>query len=340
MVYVDPPYPEYNAGKLFDDSDPKLNRDDYLLPYRRSKERLEAGGAQVQTADVLLGEETAKGGEYYSFGHVGNEDAAVARGARLRAFVLFEPPVVAPWLYDALPELTTRFERVYLHNTKGDGYSLSSVDRGRLHKLWWPQQYEDVIERLWGRRDRLEKAVAVNNNKKPRRYENELYSRRIEAVAELAGLGAVDLYGGHWNRWLVRESRFRWGVWRPAFRHRRLLRTVWKGAPPSKFDVLARYAFCLCLENMRMDGFTTEKLFDCLYTGTIPIYLGPRDVQSMVPKEVFIDASRFPTWTEAWEHALSLSPSDQRDMREAGREFVRGEASRPFKDSLVKILSE
>lgn len=340
-AYIDPAYPDYLEGRLFDADNPRLNRDDYLRPFITMKARLNEMGVGVETADALFRNGAGPGQEYHSFGMLDNLDRVSAHpGVRLRSFVVFEPPVVAPQLYDALPELTRRFERVYVHNTHGDGYSLGGVSAAKLRKLWWPQQYDDVLEKHWQKGERLPKAVVVNNNKRPRRSENELYSVRIQAVAELAPRNAVDLYGGGWDRFLLRESRLRWRMWKPALRHRRVLRSVWKGAPASKFDVLARYEFCLCLENMRMDGFTTEKMWDCLYAGTIPIYLGPRDIASMVPPRCYVDASQFGSWGEAWDHARSLSPSQREEMRLAGREFIRGEASRRFKDSLVDILAE
>ena len=44
----------------------------------------------------------------------------------------------------------------------------------------------------------------------------------------------------------------------------------------SKLDVLHNYAFCLAIENnvSRDDYYFTEKLLECIITGTIPIYYG------------------------------------------------------------------
>jgi hypothetical protein len=40
-----------------------------------------------------------------------------------------ESPIVAPELYEDLPDLTTRFSEVYVRNTIGDGYSLAGAQR-------------------------------------------------------------------------------------------------------------------------------------------------------------------------------------------------------------------
>ena len=35
---------------------------------------------------------------------------------------------------------------------------------------------------------------------------------------------------------------------------------------------------------MEMKGYISEKIFDCFYSGTIPIYLGAKDVKTIFPK--------------------------------------------------------
>lgn len=339
-IYLDPAYPDFYGGKLFTAADDHLNRDDQLQPFRRLKAQLEAAGHTIETADAVPPPGGTSGVvEYYSLGITANFRILAQRDdVRLRAFALYEPPVVVPSLYARLPELTRHFEAVYVHNTHGDGYSLEGVDRSKLRKLDWFQQFEDVLVDHWSRQDRLHKACVINANKKPASMDGELYGERVRAVAELAQAGAVDLYGRGWDRVVVGGGRFRRTVFAPVLRHHRTLRRVWKGAPPSKFEVLARYEFCLCLENMTMDGFMTEKLFDCLYAGTIPIYLGPNDVDEMVPPDVHIDAREFGSWTEAWEHAASLTDKERQAYREAGRDFIRGEASERFKRSLDRML--
>jgi hypothetical protein len=42
----------------------------------------------------------------------------------------------------------------------------------------------------------------------------------------------------------------------------------------SKMDPQSRYMFHLAFENTIEDGYVTEKLFDALYAGTVPVYLG------------------------------------------------------------------
>tara|TARA_Y100000114_G_scaffold36764_1_gene32308 strand:- start:9 stop:797 length:789 start_codon:yes stop_codon:yes gene_type:complete len=42
----------------------------------------------------------------------------------------------------------------------------------------------------------------------------------------------------------------------------------------NKLDVLKHYRFCVVIENGIHENYHTEKILDCLRTGTVPIYLG------------------------------------------------------------------
>ena len=124
----------------------------------------------------------------------------------------------------------------------------------------------------------------------------------------------------------------------PYWRNRRMLMSIYKGACLSKFDVLRRYQFCLCFENMAMNGYITEKLFDCLYAGTIPLYLGAPDILRYVPEGVFIDCRKYRSWDEMWDDVRQMPITRILEMREAGREFLGSERARDFVDSLLDLV--
>jgi hypothetical protein len=152
-------------------------------------------------------------------------------------------------------------------------------------------------------------------------------------MAALSTLGAVDLYGRGWDRWWSREA-----LWPAYWLNRSALMKIYKGSCASKFEVFQRYDFCLCFENMAMSGYITEKLFDCLYAGTIPLYLGAPDILSYVPKEVFIDCREFGSWSDMWKAVQHMPASRIKYMRDAGREFIGSDQARPFFDSLVNVM--
>ena len=334
-LYIDPSYRAFDSDGLFDLTDPVLNRDNQLMPFNRLREKMASNDVVVHTADYLFKEHTSASHsvEYYSLGLLDRfEQVSADKRARLVAFVIMEPPVVLPALYDALPKITAAFERVYLPNTTGDGYSLKGVDVSKLHRLYWPIPHDHVLEPYWSNTQRMKRVVVINGSHNPLSKKREQYSLRIKAMAELSKMGVVDLYGQGWDKWRSRRT-----MWLPYWRNRGAIMSIYNGSCKSKYEVLQNYEFCLCFENMAMDGYLTEKLFDCLYAGTIPLYLGAPNVLDDIPKEVFIDCRKYSSWTEMWREVSRMSPTELTKMREAGRDFLQSEMAKKFYHSMENI---
>ena len=63
----------------------------------------------------------------------------------------------------------------------------------------------------------------------------------------------------------------------------------------TKLDTIGRYHFCCAFENATTPDYVTEKVFDALLAGTVPIYRGTRDISAFVPPGSYIDAADFPS---------------------------------------------
>ena len=334
-IVVDPSSVHYFENKLFDISNSTLNRDGTLLPFHRLRVTLQAQGITINTVDLLLQDKiSAQSHDYYSLGMLANIPALEARkDIVFKGFLIMEPPIVAPELYAALPELTRRFEKVYVHNTIGDGYSLTGVDQSKLRKLYWPQPNVGVIEPHWSNSDRLNRVVVINGNHKPKILQGELYSKRIEAMVALADLGVVDLYGRGWERWWSRSS-----LWMPYWLNRRKLVSIYRGECASKYEVLSQYRFCLCFENMEMTGYVTEKIIDCLYAGTVPVYWGAPDIRNLIPTGAYIDARKYSSLDDMWSAVSRITVAEMDIMRDAGRVFLNSHEFLKYHNSLQNIV--
>jgi len=62
-------------------------------------------------------------------------------------------------------------------------------------------------------------------------------------------------------------------------------------------DVFSKYKFIICFENSYADGYVTEKIFNCFFAHTIPIYMGAPDISNHINPNSFIDR-RKADWLE------------------------------------------
>jgi len=330
MLFIDPSHSVFYDNELFKATS-KWNRDGQFAPFILLKERLAEKGVSVNTADYLLDHQIAgRVNIYISFGLMTNyKKLSKQSDVSLQSFYILEPPVVVPQLYREMDSLSRCFDRVYVHNTDGIGYERYFSNQPNLRQFFWPQVQNAVIEKLWENRDRSF-LMMINSNKKSRSKDHELYSERIRALVALQSLGKVDLYGHGWDVpfYKIRKTRHLSYLY---WKRRKVLRSIYKGTVESKYETLARYTFAICFENMIMPGYVTEKIFDCFFVGTTPIYLGAPDIEKYVPKGCFIDMRDFSSYHELYTYLLSLSDKDISSFREAAREYLSSEQYQPFK---------
>jgi hypothetical protein len=121
-------------------------------------------------------------------------------------------------------------------------------------------------------------------------------------------------------------------------------KAAWRGSAKSKSQTLARYRFALCFENSVLKGWMTEKLFDCFFVGTVPVYWGPPDTLDWVPPECFIDMRQFASFDELRAFLKSVTPEQERRYREAARDHLASARFDPFRrrafaDKIAAIVS-
>lgn len=53
--------------------------------------------------------------------------------------------------------------------------------------------------------------------------------------------------------------------------------------------IFNKYKFVLCIENSYDDGYITEKIFNCFFANTIPLYKGSKKIKNYINENRFID---------------------------------------------------
>ncbi len=177
------------------------------------------------------------------------------------------------------------------------------------------------------------------------RTRHDLYSERVRTLVWFQENAPehLELYGPGWNMpihptGLMAKFAFKLLKRFGLFRHRG--RVCWKGIAPVKRDVLLSSKFNLCYENTSGSrGYISEKLFDALSTGSIPIYWGAPNVADYVPADCFIDRRQFRSNGEMFEFLRNLSPERTRNYQEAMNRFCTTQAERFGIDNFASQIS-
>jgi hypothetical protein len=194
----------------------------------------------------------------------------------------------------------------------------------RFSKHYIPQYTEQKeIEHL----DFDKKKLLVNISSRkysPTKHPEELYTAR-EGVIEYYDdyhPNEFTLHGYHWNE-------------RPrlidTYYHQVIKSTdysVYKGIIEDKTDAYRTHRFALSFENMTgIEGYVSEKMFDCLRSGIVPVYWGANNVSEYVPEDVFIDYREYGTPASLHERLRSVTEQEHGEFIKSAQEFLRKDAS-------------
>lgn len=187
--------------------------------------------------------------------------------------ILMEPPFVMPENY--LPQMHECFDLVFT-------YMDDLVDGKRFFKYRYP--VPTAIKNPYAKSFEEKKLCAMISSNKWSSVFGELYSERRKAISyfELAG-DDFDLYGHFW----AGSKSFR-------------------GVIKNKLETLSGYKFAICYENGTARGYITEKIFDGMFAGCIPVYLGAPNVTDDIPENTFIDRRKFKDYAELHEFMKAM----------------------------------
>lgn len=269
--------------------------------------------------------------------------------SRRIAFCL-ESPLVAHRAYHRIGRISSEVAHLVLFG--GAAALLPSSTRAEFHTLYWPNDellpYQDEDPgnrgflvmiasnkrsyRGWEgfdvrnpyRAARIAAARGLSASYRLRRrwYVPDLYKLRLQAITHFAQGEDFHLYGVGWDKHVQGERV-----------NRSAIRRCYRGAVPDKRSVLQNFRFCLCFENTVFPGYITEKIFDCFFAGTIPVYLGPPDIERYIPTGCFIDARQFRSFAVLEEYLMSLREFEINAYRERILEFLGSDCFSPFTSS-------
>jgi hypothetical protein len=251
-----------------------------------------------------------------------------------------EPPVIVWELYYHLPALSEPFPYAFLFGGAADRVAPGCHFKPLLYPQvrepgtvdappWAERRFlvsiisNKAVVRSFTRWFDVPREVSIKRELAAWRYPplaSDMYIERLKAVAHFADRPDFDAFGHGWGR---RHPAV------PGRLHAAFLR-AFRGPAPGKLPTLARYRFALCLENSRFDGYISEKIFDCFFAGTVPIYLGAPDVAAHIPPESFIDLSEFRSYAELERFLDGLDARGAQRYIEAAAAFLESPAYARF----------
>ncbi len=223
---------------------------------------------------------------FFDFDNDPSQKLPKVEGRAPAALVRLEPSVVRP----------QNFRVDYLKHMS------MVIDVGRSpfaskSRINWPQRW--TLEHLKSPRipssDRFDRFALINANKMSF-AKGELYTLRRIAAQKSSD---IDVWGFDWDMpWFRRATKafeelliplkHGFGIKPAAINGWFRSPLSFKGASEDKLSTLASYKYALVIENSI--EYMSEKLFDSLFAGTFPIYVGPNPVDFGMPEFVAICA--------------------------------------------------
>lgn len=296
------------------------NGGDFFLPWRQLRERFAAEGVELNTRDVNAGREV-------EFELHLNAQRSVSHPFSYG--YLYEDPIVRPINGDIV-ELA-RYRKIFTSNE-------DLVDGEHVLQLDYPNDLTPREVPTFKERD-LFCVLIASNKALLHPHPRNLHHRRVEAIRffEEHAADRFTLFGPGWDIPAVQPGHLgrivkRINEWKrrldaeapPAF-------PSWRGTINRKHEVLDRARFSICYENSRgSPGYISEKIFDCLTSGCVPVYIGTAHSRPPIPEDCFIDGDQFKTGHELLA-CIERIDAGHFAMYQAGiREFLASPEARRF----------
>ena len=193
------------------------------------------------------------------------------------------------------------------------------------------------------------KLLCLIQSNKRSSHRDELYSERVRIIRwfEKHHLNELSLYGHNWDKpekamvpWFRRKILHH-GPWKRIFA--KPFRS-YKGVVESKHEVYQKFKFSLCFENVAdISGYITEKIFDSMLAGSVPIYRGADNISDYIPQDCFIDYRKFDSVDDLYLFLANFTMEDYLKFIYSVNVFINSDKSSQFRhqyyvDSVSNVI--
>ena len=111
----------------------------------------------------------------------------------------------------------------------------------------------------------------------------------------------------------------------------------------STVDIIKDYTFALIIENTNADGYVSEKIYDALIAGCIPIYYGNNNANVGIPEDMYIDLRKIPTSEDLQKYLDKMTLKDitakRKHILKHREEVLRKVSTKAFAEAFEKVLA-
>jgi hypothetical protein len=154
---------------------------------------------------------------------------------------------------------------------------------------------------------------------------NTAYSkrRRLGRAADDFTDSILDIYG---SGWCGRKSGWFYRIFqdKPYKANNGPLKA-------EKLGLISSYRFSIAFENyVGNEGYISEKILDAFQAGSVPVYLGDKSINDIIPDNCFVDARHFKDYRELFLFLSNITEAKWSTMRSNGLEFLGSRSAYMF----------
>lgn len=326
----------YNKNNIIFDNENTLNDNGSLNNFYHLKKFLNKNNYEIYSSDYFdsLSNDKKNNNIFYlfSYGSLDKIDYFEKfKNIVFKNFYIIEPPIIYNRPYKKINDIQKLFERVYVYNLLNHEYH--SYDHFNLFQHYRPYYFDKINKKYWNNNNRLNKCLMMNSNKSEfiyrlrnlNFYNSSNHSFRIDTIKSLGQHNFLDLYGHNWSS-IFNLKSFGFKYFLNFFS----IQNIYKGISFNKYLTMSKYDFNISISNTNLKSHIDEKLIDCFYTGTIPIFYGPDNISDMIPSNSTIFIRDFKNFTDLIKYLKNLSSKEKYTLKYNGKKF--------FDDGFVDIF--
>lgn len=286
--------PGWSNNQIFDAKHP-ANIDNWLMPFIRLRESLALHGFDLLTIDLI-----------------DNPDLLISftkhykKDFNQQYFFLSENEYIIK--YD-MNSLSKKYKKIFTWDDR-------LVDGVKFIKYYYPQYYSETVFNEFSNRKTL--LTLISNNKFLNLYsDNDMYAERYRIIKFFEDNGkSFKLFGSGWD-YPFGINGLSDRVLRKIFpNYNKVQLKNYHGIIDSKYKAYTDSKFSICFENVSdIPGYVTEKIFDSMFAGCIPVYCGASNISDYVPNNCWINYNDFISISDLYNFLLSFNESDYKNYQ-------------------------